>query len=317
MEAYKISALVFFSTYLILKAATTRLTKGKEEISQRVQAFTRDGNSEKVSLEEKSSREKLLGIFRALAPKKLMASAELELSQADIPLRPEELAIIQIAVIIVPILLGNLIFQSIAVSLMFAMIGAVAPTLFIKQAKAVRLKRFNNQLGEGLAIMSNSLRAGYSFLQTLESLQKEGAEPMSTEFGRALREMRLGTPTEEALQNMTKRVASEDFDLVVTAVSIQRQVGGNLAEVLDNIAFTIKERVRIKGEVKTLTAQGRISGMIVGLLPLFLAGFISFSNPTYMSQLIKHPVGWVLIGGALVSELVGALLIKKIVNIDY
>lgn len=317
MEAFKISVLVFFSVYLIMKTVTVRLTKGKEEISQRVQAFTRDSSSEKISLEEKSSREKLLGVFRALAPKKLLESAELELSQADIPLRPEELAIIQITVIIVPMLIGNLIFQSIAVALMFSMIGAVAPTLFIKQAKAARLKRFNNQLGEGLAIMSNSLRAGYSFLQTLESLQKEGAEPMATEFGRALREMRLGTPTEEALQNMTKRVASEDFDLVVTAVSIQRQVGGNLAEVLDNIAFTIKERVRIKGEVKTLTAQGRISGMIVGLLPLFLAGFISVINPAYMSQLIRHPIGLVMIGGALVSELVGAILIKKIVNIDY
>ncbi|MBS4032428.1 MAG: type II secretion system F family protein [Clostridiales bacterium] len=317
MEAFKISVLVFFSTYLILKAATSRMTKGKEEISQRVQALTRDSSSEKISLEEKSFREKLLGIFRALAPKKLLASSELELSQADILLKPEELAIIQIAVIIVPILLGQLIFQSVAFSLMFALIGAVAPTLFIKQAKAKRLKRFNDQLGEGLAIMSNSLRAGYSFLQTLESLQKEGAEPMSTEFGRALREMRLGTPTEEALHNMTKRVASEDFDLVVTAVSIQRQVGGNLAEVLDNIAFTIKERVRIKGEVRTLTAQGRISGLIVGLLPVFLAGFISVTNPAYMSQLIKHPVGLVMIGGALVSELVGAMMIKKIVNIDY
>ncbi len=314
--AYKISVLVFLSTFLMLKAITVYLSKDKEEISQRVQAFTK-GRTEERPSEENSSKEKLLGIFRVLTPKKLLESADLELSQADIPLRPEELAIIQIGLIIVPVIISVIVFESIAIPIIFALIGAIAPALFIKQAKAARLKRFNDQLGEGLSIMSNSLRAGYSFLQTLESLQKEGAEPMSTEFGRALREMRLGTPTEEALHNMTKRVASEDFDLVVTAVNIQRQVGGNLAEVLDNIAFTIKERVRIKGEVKTLTAQGRISGIIVGVLPLFLAAFISVVNPAYMSQLIKHPIGLVMIGSALFSELVGAVLIKKIVNIDY
>jgi len=129
--------------------------------------------------------------------------------------------------------------------------------------------------------------------------------------------MKLGTPTEEALHNMTRRVKSEDFDLIVTAVSIQRQVGGNMAEILDNIAFTIKERLRIKGEVRTLTAQGRISGTVIALLPILLAGFLAVVNPSYMMVLFTNPLGLIMLGGAAVSELFGYLLIRKIVNINY
>jgi tight adherence protein B len=317
MEILKITLLVFLSVILGLKAIVSHLTRSKEEIAQRVLLYTREKKRGESDSTDNQTGSKLFILFRLLAPRKLVEAAEQELLQADIPLRAEEFVIIQLGAVFIPVILGSLLLNNTAVTILLALVGAFVPILFLKYAKIRRLKRFNDQLGDGLLIMSNSLRAGYSFLQTLDSLRKESLPPLSTEVSRALHEMKLGTPTEEALQNMTKRVKSDDFDLIVTAVSIQRQVGGNLAEVLDNIASTIQERLRIKGEVRTLTAQGRISGVIVGLLPVFLAGFLFIINPTYMAILFKHPLGLALLGGALISEFIGILLIKKIVNIDY
>jgi tight adherence protein B len=148
-------------------------------------------------------------------------------------------------------------------------------------------------------------------------MQQEAVPPLAGEFRQTLREIKYGLPTEEALKNMARRVRCDDLDLVITAINIQHQVGGNLAEVLDNITHTIRERIRIKGEVRTLTAQGRISGTIVALLPLALAAFLMIVNPTYLSVLFRHPLGLTLTGAAIVFGVVGAILIKKIVNIEY
>lgn len=317
MEILKITLLVFLSVILGLKAMVSHLTRSKEEIAQRVLLYTRGKTRGESDSTENQTVSKLFILLRLLAPRKLVEAAEQELLQADIPLRAEEFVFIQLGAVFIPALLGSLLLENTVLTILLALVGAFLPVMFLKYAKIRRMKRFNDQLGDGLLIMSNSLRAGYSFLQTLDSLRKESLPPLSTEVSRALHEMKLGTPTEEALQNMTKRVKSDDFDLIVTAVSIQRQVGGNLAEVLDNIASTIQERIRIKGEVRTLTAQGRISGVIVGLLPVFLAGFLFIINPIYMSILFKNTLGLALLGGALISEFIGVLLIKKIVNIDY
>ncbi len=148
-------------------------------------------------------------------------------------------------------------------------------------------------------------------------VSREMAPPIGVEFARVLKEMNLGVTTEEALANLGERVVSDDLDLVITAVLIQRQVGGNLAEVLDSIAGTIRERIRLKGEVRTLTAQGRVSGLIIGVLPFALAGFIYVINPKYMMTLFTHPLGIAMVGYALVSMAVGMMMVWKIVNIEY
>jgi len=145
---------------------------------------------------------------------------------------------------------------------------------------------------------------------------REMLPPISVEFARTVKETNLGIPMEDALVSMAKRVNSKDFDLVITSVLIQRQVGGNLAEILDNIARTIRERVRIRNEIKTLTAQGRISGVIVGLLPFGLALAIYLLNPEYISLLFVHPVGKMLLAGGFVGQLIGILLIRRIVAIE-
>ncbi|HHW13737.1 MAG TPA: secretion system protein [Firmicutes bacterium] len=194
--------------------------------------------------------------------------------------------------------------------------GYLLPRLYLKQRQAQRQKAFNGQLAEALTVISNALKAGYSFLQAMEMVSREMLPPISVEFGRVLREVSLAVPTENALQNMARRVGSDDLDLVVTCVLIQRQVGGNLAEILDNISFTIRERIRIKGEIKTLTAQGRLSGVIVSLLPVALTALLFAINPKYMSVLFTDPRGRVMVALGTVSALIGAAMVKKITDVE-
>jgi tight adherence protein B len=190
------------------------------------------------------------------------------------------------------------------------------PFAVLQICRKRRVKAFAQQLGDALTLAANSLRTGYSFTQSFDMVAREMLPPISVEFARTVKETNLGIPMEDALVSMAKRVNSKDFDLVITSVLIQRQVGGNLAEILDNIARTIRERVRIRNEIKTLTAQGRISGLIVGLLPFGLSLSIYVINPEYISLLFVHPVGRMLLAGALAGQLVGILLIRRIVAIE-
>jgi tight adherence protein B len=319
VPAVKVSLLVFLVILFAMKALSARTEDKSVDIVKRVRKFSREEDTESTE-NPQQKKKSLLGffsvVFRVFTPQKMLDSIEADLIQADIPLKPEEMTVIYLASAFIPAGIAVLVLQNVTLAIMLAPVGVFTPLLFLRSAKNRRLKKFNDQLGDALGIMANSLRAGFSILQTMDSLSKELAPPISTEFGRALKEMRLGTPTEEALRNMADRIQSEDLELIVTAINIQRQVGGNLAQILDNIATTINERVRIKGEIKTLTAQGRISGMIVALLPVFLAGVIALMNPSYISLLFTHPVGLLLVGGAVVSETVGILLIRKIVNVE-
>lgn len=313
--AAKISILTFISVAVLIQGVFALLKKDREDIARRVMTYTKSGPE--TTMERPAKKKGLSLLMLTMAPKKMLVAAEKELMQADIPLKPEELVFFQILAALLPAVVGAGLLDNVPLALTGSLLGAVLPLFFIKQAKQKRLKKFNEQLGEALSLMSSSLRAGFSFLQTIDILQKETAPPLSVEFGRTLREMKLGTSTEEALHNMTRRIESDDLELIVTAVGIQRAVGGNLAEILDSISSTIKERVRIKGEVKTLTAQGRISGTIVGLLPLLLGAFILVTNPGYVMIMMRHGLGIVMLAGAVVSEIIGVILIKRIVNIEY
>ena len=148
---------------------------------------------------------------------------------------------------------------------------------------------FNKQLPDTITLIANALRAGSSFLQAIELVVRESRPPISVEFGRVIREVNLGLPFEDALENMVRRVRSDDLELMATAISIQHNVGGNLAEILDSIAFTIRERIRIKGEIRTLTAQQRLSGYVVAFLPISLAGFLFVAAPGFMAPMFANP----------------------------
>ena len=188
------------------------------------------------------------------------------------------------------------------------------------------MRAFDDQLADTLSLWVNALRSGYSVLQGMEAIATESPPPVSVEFERVVQEVRLGLSVENSLDNMYNRVPSEDLDLVITAVNIQREVGGNLAEVLESISHTIRERIRIKGEIRTLTAQGRASGVIISLLPVALGGLLYMINPGYVSELWVReapfiipgilPCGWIVLGIGLGMILMGALAIRKIVDIE-
>ena len=197
------------------------------------------------------------------------------------------------------------------------------PRFWLNRRKSSRLNSFNKQLPDTITLIANALRAGSSFLQAIELVVRESRPPISTEFGRVIREVNLGLSFEVALENMVRRVRSDDLELMATAISIQHTVGGNLAEILDSIAFTIRERVRIKGEIKTLTAQQRLSGYVVGFLPIGLAGFLFIAAPGFMSPMFDNRVSLLgLPGGVLIlciggfAMFIGFMLIRKIVDIE-
>ena len=259
----------------------------------------------------------LARLARHLPGTKLARGLELELQKADIPLKGAEFLTINILTCLLPLIGISFINGGFsALALVGGLSGALLPRLYLLGRQRSRLARFNAQIADALVLTANSLKAGYSFLQAMEITAREMQPPISTEFARALKEMNLGMPTEEALEAAAKRIGSDDFDLVVTAVIIQRQVGGNLARILENIAETIRERVRIKGEIKTLTAQGRISGLIITLLPVGIGLFILAVNPGYLQTLFIHPLGKLMLGLGFAGQIFGMLVIRKIVDIE-
>lgn len=288
---------------------------------QEIKRFSEEGYfSQKQVGEPREIRNRIPKVkinFSSLNLKKdWILSFEKKLLQANIPLRVEELVVGEVAINTILTTLVFVFTHDCIMSLLSFTLVLFAPFFWIRIAKQKRIKRFNLQIGESLNVISNSLKAGYGFLYAIEVVSKEMPEPISQEFGKVIQEINLGITTEQALINLTERVGSEDLDLIVTALLIQRQVGGNLAEVLDNISKTIRERIRISGEIKTLTAQGRISGMIIGLLPIGLGVVLYLVNPSYISILFNHPVGLAMIGGGLFNMIIGFLLIKKIITIE-
>jgi len=274
-----------------------------------------DGGKRKHSVNE-LIRSILTAFGKAFEDKQYTSKIERELAKADIPLRGSEFMGLNLILVLVGAAYGWLVLGHVAAGLILAFIGGLLPNVFVKTRQGARLAKFDAQIADGLVIMSNSLRAGYSFLQAMDMVAREMSPPISEEFTSAMKEMSLGSPTETALVTLSDRVGSEDLELVVTAVLIQRQIGGNLAEVLDNIAETIRERVKLHQEIKTLTAQGRMSGLIIGVLPAALGVFLYAVNPEYISLLFTHPTGRLMVGLAVFGELIGILAIRKIVAIE-
>lgn len=201
------------------------------------------------------------------------------------------------------------------VALVCAVIGWFIPHWFVLYRARRRMNRFVNQLGDAITLMANSLRAGYSLLQTMELVAREAPSPMREEFRRVVREVGFGIPTQEALQHLLRRIPSEDLDLLVTAISIQHEVGGNLAQILDVIGETIRERVRIKGEIRVLTAQQSLSGYIISALPIGLAVILFLLNPDYLTPLFSWP--WICMPIAAVTFMViGFIVMRRIVAIE-
>lgn len=255
------------------------------------------------------------GIDQLIEKKTFVQKMILEFQKADLKLRYSEYVGMYFLCTLVPGLIGFLLTKNVGGFLMLALPGLVLPRFYVKYRQFQRIRKIDSQLVDALILISNSLKSGYSFLQGMELVADEAPRPISSEFRRMLRETNLGYPMEQALDGMAERVPSEDLDLVVTVVKIQRQIGGNLAEILDKIVHTIRERIRIKGEISTLTAQGKLQGIILTLMPPAMCMGIYMMNPEFMMPLFTTLMGKMLLGAAFVLQMIGGFMIKKIVEI--
>jgi tight adherence protein B len=271
----------------------------------------------------------LISLNRVVEQRDFGANLARDIARADLQLKPSEFLLIWGGTIVgVPIvmLLLSVVLSPLG-SPLFLLIGAVIgfflPRFWLARRRNGRLGAFNKQLPDTITLIANALRAGSSFLQAVELVVRESPPPVSIEFGRVIREVNLGLPFDQALENMVRRVRSDDLELMATAISIQHQVGGNLAEILDSIAYTIRERVRIKGEIRTLTAQQRLSGYVVAGLPIALAGFLFVAAPGFMAPMFLNPpevlglpagVVILIFGGFMMF--LGFMFIRKIVDIE-
>jgi tight adherence protein B len=243
-----------------------------------------------------------------------------ELARADLKLRTAEYIIV---VIFVGLLMSAFIWyiggRNIIVAIIGFIIGIMLPRMYVKRQQAQRLQRFNEQLADMLNLMVNGLRAGYSTMQAMEAVSREMPAPIADEFRRVVQEMQLGISMEAALENLLRRIPSDDLDLVVAAMNVQREVGGNLAEILDTISYTIRERVRIKGEIRVLTSQVIYSGRFLAMMPLIISAALWFLNRPYMMQFFNPDtriVGMIALGIGVLMIAMGYFVMTRIATID-
>jgi tight adherence protein B len=250
---------------------------------------------------------------------RLFGNMARDLARADLKLRPAEyIAAIIISGVGVGIV-GGILARALAFSFVAGIGGLFIPIFYVRSRQSARLHSFEAQLPDMVNLTVNSLRAGYSIMQALEAVSKEMPSPISLEMRRVVQEIQLGISLEVALENLLRRVASADLKLMVTAMNIQREVGGNLAEILDTISFTIRERIRIKGEIRVLTAQQRITGYMIGMVPFVLALFLYFVNRTYIMQFFNPATricGIPMVITGLLMIFLGFFAVQKIASIE-
>jgi tight adherence protein B len=320
---------------ILLIAVGIASTGGGSGVSARLERYT-TGSKEGKKKDKPEGLAELLAqsatmvsFNRVLEQRDFGANLARELARADLKLKPSEFlgvwAASTVGLPIVFYLIGFVMpsFQTIIALIAGLIIGFIVPRFWLGRRKSGRLNAFNKQLPDTITLVANALRAGSSFLQAIELVVRESRPPVSTEFARVIREVNLGLPFDQAMENMVRRIRSDDFELMATAINIQHSVGGNLAEILDSIAYTIRERVRIKGEIRTLTAQQRLSGYVVGLLPFGLAGFIFLAAPSFFDPMWDPkvnlgglPAGIIILGFGVLMMMIGFYFIQRIVDIE-
>ncbi|MBU9714012.1 type II secretion system F family protein [Bacillus tamaricis] len=319
MEYILLLAFLFFA-FLLFYFILQILFLNNNKMEKRINRYLLEEDHEplepkkfKIILDFRLTKER---IRKKLIKSDKNSKLENHLLQAGLPLKPEEFVMFRwISMILVTGVL-YLLTKTIFIVPIGMVIGYFIPKFFLKKKKNDRIKKFNDDLPEMISTIVGALRAGFSFPQALKSVQEESSSPMKEEIGMVLREMQYGSTIEEALNNLKQRMPSDDLDIMIQAILIQRQVGGNLATVLETIVKTIRDRVKIQGQIRTLTAQGKMSGLVVGLLPVFLALILYVVEPNYIGVLFTHPIGLLLLAIAGISCAIGFFLVQKVTAIE-
>ncbi|TMC79927.1 MAG: secretion system protein [Chloroflexi bacterium] len=316
---YVLTATAFIGVLLFFWGISSMMGgAGAETLESRMHRYA--GGAQVQAQEKKAAKKERREIdpFATLssdvADKRFASRVQRDLARADLRLRVAEYYYLRVGLALGLCAILFLLRDPLS-ALVGAVLGYFVPRIWVGRRIGGRLNAFNKQLPDTIVLLSNSLRAGSSFLQSIELVSRETPAPMGSEMGRVVREVNLGLGMEEALANMVRRIKSDDLDLMVTAIGVQQQVGGNLAEILDTIAFTIRERVRIKGEIRTLTAQGRYSGYLVAFLPIGIMITLNFINPEFMQPLFTELIGQALLALGAIMMAVGFFAIRKITDI--
>jgi tight adherence protein B len=284
------------------------------------QAFVDLEETDEKGKKAKDDQGKAMDVIdKAIAKRPFAQKWRQQLARADIKLTVAEYAALHVIAPIGFFAAGYFVLfrEDLIMSLVSGFIGFFAPRIYVSRATSKRLLRFEQQLPDTLGLWVNALRSGFSVMQAMEAISRDAPEPTRTEFKRVVQEVQLGIDVEDALEHLLVRVESEDLDLVVTAVNIQREVGGNLAEILETISHTIRERIKLKGEVRVLTSQGRITGYLISLLPIAVALLLSVIQPGFMTPMFENRgCGWPMLGIGLALIGMGMAAIQKIVNIE-
>jgi tight adherence protein B len=302
---------------LLVIGVIVSTTSDKTSMDDRINKYLEEDKKE----EEKETKGALTDwVNRRVEKSSIGDRISRDLARADLKFKPGEyMALFVIAVIgvgLVAFFLGGRLLLS---ALIGGGIGALLPGMYVKNQQGKRLTRFNDQLPDMLNLMVNGLRAGFSTLQAMEAVSKELPPPICDEFKRVVQEMQLGIPMEKALANLLRRIPSQDLDFLVTAINVQREVGGNLAEIMDIISYTIRERIRIKGDIRALTAQAMYSGRALALMPIGLLCILWFLNRSYVMEFFNKSTilcGGIALGAAGVLITIGYFVMTRIANVE-
>ena len=331
MTGLQLKAILVAAVYGLLAGViayfiTTHLTAAKRSTDDRVKSLIGTGIGDEIVLEKKANKVKFS--FDAFSRKgnndyvqrkslisRIGSALEDELFASDIVMKPEEFATLWIIVAFVPSSLAALFSPSPVVPVLLAAIGLVSPFAYIRFKKRKRTAQFEDQLGDALMLMSSSLRSGLSLNQAMATISRDMYPPISEEFARAVNEVNMGYSMDEAMEHINRRIDSADFKIVSVAIAVQRTTGGNLSDILNVISQTIKERAALKKEIKAITASGRTTGTIIGLMPVAITLILNVASPGYMDTMFSTSGGRVAVGIGIALEIVGLIVIRKLITI--
>lgn len=310
--------LVALAVFGVYYAVTAARQSEKSEVKRRLQNIAMRNPSEEdmPSIVKQQILSEVPALNWILFRVPLAMRAEKLLDQADVTMKVGVLFLLMGVLFAFGILLGVALHKGFLVGIVLAVLLSVLPLLYLRYKKDQRLTKFTEQFPDTLDMLARSLRAGHSFTSAMQVVAEEMPQPISKLFRIAYDEQSFGLSVSESLSNMTERITSLDLAFFVTAVNIQRETGGNLAEILEKLGVTIRERFRILGQLKIYTAQGRLSGYILSVLPIVLAIILWVINPEYLSILIKTQLGIYMIAAAIIMQIIGFFVIRKIIDIQ-
>lgn len=316
-----VSILTAVLLFLLIVLMLEYRKRTKRAISRRMHYYAGDMDAfEGSKKDDRTLGEKFMDWLRDTGQKMQKVrqgkTLDLRMRKAGLSLLGTEFLIILTLSAALAFVVAYILSQKLYMAVLVAVFVLMMEWLYVLIRTQRREAAFRNQLGDCLTMVANAMRAGFSFLQAMDLIAKEMEPPISEEFKHVMRDISLGTSMERALEDMDKRVESPDFSLVVTAVLIQQQVGGDLAKILDTISDTIQDRIRMRREVYTLTAQGRMSGWVLAALPVAMCILLNVISPGYLDPLFNEPIGRMAMGGAVVLMLIGFIVIQRIVDID-